>query len=150
MHLKLWDETQFKSTNGLFYWFENWNRILQFTICGLRHRQSRFLPACVRRCPGASFQLFLGGQIFLNLSMPPDYWKIGKNSTYVVNLTLFIVPFFLSFSFFSLFSFFLSFFLFFHFCLGNGPQPPSKDAPGVARSHEPAKTALCRYRQGKL
>ena len=35
---------------------------------------------------GASFQLFLrGGQNFLNFSMPPDYWKIGKNSTlYVV------------------------------------------------------------------
>ena len=34
----------------------------------------------------ASFQLFLGGaKFFLNFSMPPDYWKIGKNSIlYVV------------------------------------------------------------------
>ena len=41
------------------------------------------------RTAGASFQLFLGGQIFLYFSMPPDYWKIGKNSTlYVVIFTL--------------------------------------------------------------
>ena len=34
---------------------------------------------------GRHFNFFLGGQIFLYFSMPPDYWKIGKNSTlYVV------------------------------------------------------------------
>ena len=31
--------------------------------------------------PGASFQLFLGGPKFFYFPMPPDYWKIGKNST---------------------------------------------------------------------
>ena len=30
---------------------------------------------------GASFQPFLGGQTFFYFSIPPDYWKIGKNST---------------------------------------------------------------------
>ena len=69
---------------------------------------------------GASFQLFLGGgQICLNFSMPPDYWKIGKKQHFICsNLTLFIVPFFL----FSLF------FLFFLFPWGGGgrrpPSPP--------------------------
>ena len=83
--------------------------------------------------PGASFQLFLGGKDFFYLSMPPDYWKIGKKQHFICsNLTLFIVPFFLFslfFSFLSLFSFLLSLFLF--PCLGGGggggataPQPP--------------------------
>ena len=60
--------------------------------------------------PGASFELFLGGQIFLNFSMPLKNWK--KNSTLYVHsyLTLFIVLFFLSFFLF-LFSFFFLFFL---------------------------------------
>ena len=50
--------------------------------------------------------------------MPPDYWQIGKKQHFICsNLTLFIVPFFLSFFFlfflsFFIFSFFLSFFLF--------------------------------------
>ena len=76
--------------------------------------------------PGASFQLFLGDQIFLNFSMPPDYWKIGKKQHFICsNLTLFIVPFFSLFFLFSFsFSSFSFFFLFFIFFLG-GPRPPS-------------------------
>ena len=69
---------------------------------------------------GASFQLFLGA-IFLNFSMPPDYWKTGKKHHFICsNLTLFIVPFFLSFFFF-VFSFFYSFFFFLG---GGGRRPP--------------------------
>ena len=34
---------------------------------------------------GRHFNFFLGGQNFFKFSMPPDYWKNGKNSTlYVV------------------------------------------------------------------
>ena len=74
--------------------------------------------------PGASFQLFLVGANFKKkkFSMPPDYWKIEKNSTlYVVIWRLFIVSFFISF--FLLFSLFFFFFFFFLFSLG-GRQPP--------------------------
>ena len=68
---------------------------------------------------GASFQLFLGGQIFLNFSMPPDYWKIGKKHFICSNSTLFIVSFF--------FLFILSFliFLFIIFVYPWGRRPPS-------------------------
>ena len=69
---------------------------------------------------GASFQLFWGA-IFLYFSMPQDYWKIGRKQHFIfVNLTLFIVPFFLFFIF-----------SFFFFSLGRPPIPsPSNDAPG--------------------
>ena len=30
---------------------------------------------------GRHFNFFLGAKIFFYFSMPPDYWKIGKNST---------------------------------------------------------------------
>ena len=69
------------------------------------------------------------GQIFLNFSMPPDYWEIGKKQHFICsNLTLFIVPFFLSFflssSFFLFFLFFLSFFFFLFPWGGGGRRPP--------------------------
>ena len=77
---------------------------------------------------GASFQLFLGGpKIFLvfNATGLLKNWK--KQHFICSNLTLFIVPFNLS----SFFLFFLSFFLFsFSLGGGDGPQPPSNDAPG--------------------
>ena len=83
-------------------------------------------------CPstGASFQLFLGRAIFF--SMPPDYWKIEKKQHFICsNLTLFIVPFFLSF--FSLFPFFS----FFFFSLGgDGPPAPLKWRPCPSRGVE--------------
>ena len=78
-----------------------------------------------------------GGQIFLYFSMPLDYWKIGKKQHFICsNLTLFIVPFFLSFFFLLFFSFFFFFFFFlFSFSLGGGwwrpPQPSSNDAPAL-------------------
>ena len=83
---------------------------------------------------GRHFNFFLGVNIFLYFSMPPDYWKIGKNSTlYAVIWHYSMFPsFFLSFfSFFSLFSFLFFFFFFFSFSLGGAtaPQPPSNDAP---------------------
>ena len=70
----------------------------------------------------ASFQLFLGGQIFLKIfQCHRTIEKLEKTALYS-NLTLFIVPFFLSF-FFSLFSllFFLFFLSFFLFPWGDGP-----------------------------
>ena len=85
---------------------------------------------CSQFWAGASFQLFWGPQIFYIFSMSPDYWKIGKKQHFICsNLTLFIIPFFLSFfsSFFLFFLFFLSFFL---FPWGaTAPQPTSNDAP---------------------
>ena len=48
--------------------------------------------------------------------MPPDYWKIVKNSTLYVVIWRYSVPFFLSF----FFLLFLSFF----FLGGDGPSPP--------------------------
>ena len=75
--------------------------------------------------PGASFQLFLGGQnffLFLNATRLLKNWK--KQHFICSNLTLFVVPFFL-------FSSFFLFFLFFFFLGGRRPpQPPSNDAPG--------------------
>ena len=95
------------------------------------------------RTRGVISTFFLGGpKIFLNFSMPPDYWKNWKKQHFICsNLTLFIVPFNLSFFFSPFFLFFfpfLSFFFFsffsFFFFLGGGgrrpPQPPSNDAPG--------------------
>ena len=73
------------------------------------------------------------GKFFFHFPMPPDYWKFEKNFI-CSNLTLFIVPFFLSFflsffSFFPLFSLFSSFFSFFLFPWGSdGPPAPSNDA----------------------
>ena len=74
------------------------------------------------------FNFFLGGPKFIfYFSMPLDYWKIGKKQHYICsNLTLFLVPFFISF--FSFFLFSLSFCLF----LGGratAPPAPSNDAP---------------------
>ena len=87
--------------------------------------------------PGASFQLFFGGPkffLFFNATGLLKNWK--KQHFICSNLTLFIVPFFLSFLFFllfSLFSFFSFFFLFFLFSFSLGgataPQPPSNNAP---------------------
>ena len=71
------------------------------------------------------FNFFVGGQIFFYFSMPPDYWKIGKKQLFICsNLTLFIVPFFLSFFFFFFFSLFSFFSFFFFFFLG-GRRPPA-------------------------
>ena len=74
---------------------------------------------------GASFQLFLGGQIFYFIFNATGLLKNWKKQLIICsNLTSFIVPFFL-FLFFSLFPLFLSFFLsFFLFPWGSGPQPP--------------------------
>ena len=90
---------------------------------------------CVR---GVISTFSWGGNFFLNISMPPDYWKIGKKQHFICsNLTLFIVPFFLFSSFFLFFLFFLFFFFLFSFFffLGGGgataPQPPSNDISGM-------------------
>ena len=87
---------------------------------------------------------FSWGQIFLKFFNATGLLKNLKKTCSLIcsNLTLFIVPFFLSFFFFSFllsfffFSFFFTFFLsffFFSFYLGEGrgdsPQPPSNDAP---------------------
>ena len=77
--------------------------------------------------PGASFQLFLGGQIFkifFNATGQLKNWK--KQPFTCSNLTLFIVPFVL-FSLFFLFFLFIFLFFFFSFSLKGGkatsPQP---------------------------
>ena len=78
---------------------------------------------------GASFQLFLGGtKKFFNATGLLKNWK--KQHFICSNLTLFIVPFFLSFFLSSLiflfFLFFLSFFSFILFPRGGAtaPSPP--------------------------
>ena len=73
--------------------------------------------------PGASFQLFLGGQnffLFFNVTGLLKNWK--KQHFICSNLTLFIVPFFL----FSLFFLFFVSFFFFSFFLGATPPSPPK------------------------
>ena len=68
----------------IMFWF------LIFSIFAIAKFEEFYLIAliqekmCVKQ--GRHFNFFLGGaKIFLNFSMPPDYWKIGKNSTlYVV------------------------------------------------------------------
>ena len=89
---------------------------------------------------GASFQLFLGGPFFF-ISNATGLLKNWKKQHFICsNLTLFIVPFFLSFFFFfffSLFFFFLLSFFLFPFSLGRGggrrpPQPPQM-APLLVR-----------------
>ena len=69
--------------------------------------------------------------IFFNATGLLKNWK--KQHFICSNLTLFIVPFFLFSLFFSFFLFFLFFYLFFFFLFpgggGDGPQPPSNDAP---------------------
>ena len=110
---------------------------------------------------GASFQLFLGGgggQIFFLFFNSTGLFKNLKKQHFICsNLTLFIVPFFLSFfflffSFFSLFFlFFLSFFSFFFFFLGgNGPPAPlPNDAsvyiiiPEALFSVQPCRPVIC-------
>ena len=73
------------------------------------------------RCQERHFNFFLGANNFF--PMPPDYSKIGKKQYFICsNLTLFIVPFFLSS--FLFFSIFLSF-SFFSFSLGEGATAPS-------------------------
>ena len=89
-------------------------------------------PWCCPHSQGRHFNFFLGGQkffLFFNATGLLKNWK--KQHFICSNLTLFIVPFFLSFfSFFSLFSFFSFFFSFFFFLGGRRPsQPPSNDAP---------------------
>ena len=91
---------------------------------------------------GRYFNFFLGGKFFFKFSMPPDYWKIGKKQHFICSsLTLFIVPFFLSFFFlcFLSFFFFLSFFLFFFFLGGGGcdgpPAPPPPQMTLLIRSY---------------
>ena len=107
-----------------------------------RHRpdNGRFpntgLPPWHRVARGVISTFSWGAKFFLNFSMPPDYWKIGKKQHFICsNLTLFIVPFFLFslffFSFlspFSFFSFFFSFFSFFLFPWGRRPLSPPNDA----------------------
>ena len=70
-----------------------------------------------------------GGQIFLLFFNATGQLKIWKKQHFICsNLTLFIVPFFLSFFFLSFFFFFLFFFLFFFFSFslgeGGGDDPP--------------------------
>ena len=90
---------------------------------------SAFELFCLNEEQGRHFNFFLGDQNFFYFSMPPDYWKIGKKQHFICsNLTLFIVPFFLSFFFFfffSLFSFLFFSFLFFFFLFPWGRRPPS-------------------------
>ena len=91
---------------------------------------------------GRHFNFFLGANIFFIFQCHRIIEKLEKTALYnyvVINLTLFIVPFFLSvFLFFSFFLFFLFFFLFFFFLFpwggGDGPQPPSNDAPASSAS----------------
>ena len=72
---------------------------------------------------GASFQLFLGANIFFIFQCHRTIEKLEKQHYMYSNLTLFIVPFFLSF--FSFFLFFFLFFLFFFFLGGAmAPSPP--------------------------
>ena len=81
---------------------------------------------CTLYRQGRHFNFFLGAKFFF--SMPPDYWKIGKKQHFICsNLTLFIVPFFLSFFFLLFFFLFFFFFLFsfFFFLGGGGRRPPS-------------------------
>ena len=97
--------------------------------CNESRNESQQYAWTPSRRAGASFKLFLGGaKFFFYFSMLPDYWKIGKKQHFICsNLTLFIVPFFLSF-FFSLFSlfFYFSFFPFFFFLRGDAPPAPLK------------------------
>ena len=79
---------------------------------------------------GASFQLFLGGPkiiLFFNATELLKNWK--KQHFICSNLTLFIVPFFISFFFSSFFLFFLFFLSFFFFLGGDGPPAPLKWRP---------------------
>ena len=73
---------------------------------------------CSRKDQERHFNFFLGGKFFYTFQC---HWKIGKKQHFICSyLTLFIVPFFLSFLPFSFF-FFFSFF----FSLGaTAPQPP--------------------------
>ena len=76
---------------------------------------------------GRHFNFFLGGANFFSFFNATGLLKNWRKQHFIFsNLTLFIVPFFLSF-FFSLFSlFFLFFFLFsFFFFLGGGGAPSS-------------------------
>ena len=72
------------------------------------------------------FNFFLGGaKIFFIFLMPPDYWKIGKNSTLYVIIWLYLYfPSFFFLLFFSFFLFFLFFFLFFFFSFSLGGRRP--------------------------
>ena len=77
-----------------------------------------------------------GGKIFFIFQCHRSIEKLEKQHFVCSNLTLFIVPFFLSF-FFSLFSlfflFFLSFFLFFFFLGGRRPPAPLKWRPCIVQ-----------------
>ena len=101
----------------------------------------------------ASFQIFLGrAKFFLNFSMPPDYWKIGKKQHFICSdLTLFIAPFFLSlffssffplFFFFSSFSFFFSFFFFPWGGGGDGPPSPPQMTPLIKGGGKQGETVM--------
>ena len=69
-----------------------------------------------------------GDKKFLILQCNRSIEKLEKQHFICNNLTLFIVPFFLSFSFFLFFLFCLSFSSFFFFLGGDSPLPPSNDA----------------------
>ena len=119
-----------KDTNALQYMVGRFSTF-RYDIQWLDLRTVR-----MRRDQWRHFNFFLVGQIFFYFSMPPNYWKIRKNSTLYVIIwrysyfpSFFISFFFFFFSLFSLFSFFLSFFLFpwgggGGGGGGDGPQPP--------------------------
>ena len=74
---------------------------------------------------GRHFNFFLRGPIFYIIFQ--CHWtieKLKKQHFICSNLTLFIVPFFLFFSFVSFSFFFFSFFFSFSLGRGDGPQPP--------------------------
>ena len=84
-----------------------------------------FVSEMLFKNTGASFELFLGGQIFFKFFNATGLLKNWKKQHFICsNLTLFVVPFFLFFSFFfsffSLFSFLSFFFSFFSISLGGG------------------------------
>ena len=96
----------------LIYIFINELNSYLFTQSTNNIRVSTFVIHCFTSS-GASFQLFLGGQIFFKFLNATGLMKNWKKQHFICgNLTLFIVPSFLSFFFFFFFSFFLSFFFF--------------------------------------
>ena len=107
----------------------------RFVILAFFDYYRQFLKQfCVNKRPQwRHFNFFLGGpNFFLNFSMPPGYWKIGKNGTLYVVIWNVIHSSLLSIFFFLLFfSLFFSFLFSFFFFLGGRcpPQPPSNDAP---------------------
>ena len=78
---------------------------------------------------GRHFNFFSEGQIFKKFFNATRLLKNWKKQHFICsNLTLFIVPFFLSLFFFSFFSFFIFSFFYFSFG-GDGPPAPLKWRP---------------------